>query len=318
MPQRFFLGAKIAEIQRRQCVERARYTETYPVFVCQTCSVQEPRRARRGANFNPEKSKAGVYATWAGPCCRNCGSSRIACVDLVGHRIRALLRTTDAARRDIMLCSQCVLPTATAVIFGDLPYCSSCYHKNMQLHQGVCMCGLVHSTGAQQTLINPAGELAVYQFCATHRHIRPDTIVKVPLHLIRSRRAKIHRKHARNEARAGITRRTGLRMYALSFDEGTGIAKVLALSSRLDTVAQALPHTQQLCLAIAKYLNFLAQAHHIAQAEELLEAVVATADDTAHEAVDTSVHRLNAIRAAKARIAPLLSAAKRDIETARM
>lgn len=201
MPQRFFLGSRIARIQREQCSERLG-TSTYPVFICQTCFLFRSFVERaEGRNFNPEKSKAGVYATWAGPCCRNCGSSRIACVDLVGHRVKALLRATDTCRRDIMLCSQCVLPTATSVVFGDLPYCSSCYHKNLQLHQGVCMCGLVHSTGSQQTLINPSGELAVYQFCATHRHIRPDSIVKVPIHLIKSRRYVASKYTRRNEAR---------------------------------------------------------------------------------------------------------------------
>ena len=192
MPQRFFMGSAIADIQRKQCEERLG-TSVYPVFVCQTCFLFRSHVERaQGRNFNPEKSKAGVYATWAGPCCRNCGSSRIACVDLVGHRLRALLRATDACRRDIMLCSQCVLPTATSVIFGDLPFCLSCYNKSVQLHQGVCMCGLIHNTGSPQTLINPKGELAVYQFCATHRHLRPDSIVPVPLHLIRSRRPARH------------------------------------------------------------------------------------------------------------------------------
>ena len=207
IPQRFFLGSRVAKLQRARCLERLG-TTSYPVFVCQTCYLFRSHVERaEGRNFNPEKSKAGVYASWMGPCCRNCGSSRIACVDLVGHRLSALLRVTDSARRDIMLCSQCVMPTATSVIFGDLPFCKSCHRKNVQLHQGVCMCGLVHNTGSPQTLINPKGELAVYQFCATHRHLRPDSVVPVPLHLIRKRKRTTPRRHAPSQP----ARRNGLK-----------------------------------------------------------------------------------------------------------
>lgn len=198
MPQRFYLGDHVANVQKKQCTIKLG-VDTYPVFVCMTCFLwrSHVERADKSRNFNPEKSKAGVYATWAGPCCRNCGSANIACVDLVGHRVKALLRSTDNARRDIMLCSNCIMPSAQCIISGALPFCRQCYFKAKQMHQGVCMCGIIHNFGYPQTLINPKGEYAVYQFCTAHYHLRPDNIVPVPLQLIRKPRQQLQRNEAK-------------------------------------------------------------------------------------------------------------------------
>lgn len=198
LPQRFFMGLSVQDTQRKQCINKLGVS-TYPVFICMTCFLWRSHleRAEKSRNFNPEKSKSGVYATWAGPCCRNCGSIDVACVDLVGHRVRALLRCTDHSRRDIMLCSNCVVPTAKPFISGELPFCKSCYNKMAQVSQGVCMCGAIHSFGHPQTLINPKGELATYQFCATHYHLRPDKIVEPPWSLIRKSKSAIWKNEAR-------------------------------------------------------------------------------------------------------------------------
>ena len=198
MPQRFFLGSNVASVQKEQCMSKLG-VDSYPVFICMTCFLwrSHVERADKSRNFNPEKSKSGVYASWAGPCCRNCGSLAVACVDLVGHRVKALLRCTDSARRDIMLCSNCIMPTAQPHISGDLPFCKQCYVKAKQMHQGVCMCGVIHSFGQPQTLINTKGEYAVYQFCPTHYHLRPDNIVPVPLQLIRKSKRQFERDEAK-------------------------------------------------------------------------------------------------------------------------
>ena len=146
--------------------------------------------AVRRSSRQSRKSRSGVTIGPDGPTCINCKSSDICTVDLVGHRIRAATRACDTECRDIMLCTECLIPTANAVIMGEMPYCYACYKTAKLANLGVCMCGVIHNHGKGQALINPDGKLSIYQFCQMHHALRPDSIVEVPLHLLRTRRSK--------------------------------------------------------------------------------------------------------------------------------
>ena len=101
-------------------------------------------------------------------------------------------------------------------------------------------------------------------------------------------------------------------MYALGFDEGTSMTKVLALSQRLDKVAAEVPEFGGVCVAIARYLNALAQMHHFQQAIELLEAIQATA--AAHNPTQTA-ERLAQLHAQQSSARAITHTARAEIET---
>ena len=93
------------------------------------------------------------------------------------------------------------------------------------------------------------------------------------------------------------------------------MAKVLSLSERLDSVALKAPSMEATCLAIAKYLNALAHLHHITQALELVEAVLASAGSST-PGFEATEARLAALRAAHVLALTQTSAARAGIEAA--
>ncbi len=191
LPRLFNLSEHAMRVQRQRCLKE-NGTTVYYGFICGQCFVYRSH-IKRNLDCrldNPEKSRAGVIIGESGPICSNCGSESISTVDLVGRRLRVATRASDVETRDIMLCTECLVPTANAVIMGELPYCKACFTSAKRENLGICMCGAIHGFGDPQVLINPDGGLAIYQFCPAHHSLRPDSIVKVPLHLLRLRRGK--------------------------------------------------------------------------------------------------------------------------------
>lgn len=191
VPRLFNLSPVAARIQRQRCLKE-NGTNVYLGFICRRCFLfrSHIKRNLERRLDNPEKSRAGVIVAENGPICFNCGSDSVATVDLVGRRLRVATRASDIETRDIMLCTECLVPTADAFIMGELPYCKQCFTNAKRGNLGVCMCGAIHGFGTPQALINPDGGLAIYQFCQTHHSLRPDSIVQVPLHLLRLRRGR--------------------------------------------------------------------------------------------------------------------------------
>ena len=90
------------------------------------------------------------------------------------------------------------------------------------------------------------------------------------------------------------------------------MGKVLALSQRLDTVATQMPHLEAVCVHIARYMNALAQTHHMKQAIELLETVEATV--VAAPNTERYIERLEQLHAEQNRALALKQSARHDLE----
>ena len=90
------------------------------------------------------------------------------------------------------------------------------------------------------------------------------------------------------------------------------ISKVLKLSKALDTIALKRPDLEQLCLAVAKFLNALAHEHHARQGRELLELALTAATDI--EAIAEFDRQLAALRVTEAQMCAAKLRARTELE----